>query len=216
MKQGKRSVKVLGLFLLASIGSLAVMAGSAQAATWRESGTAITSTKAFNAVLPAKGTFTFLAPETSIKVKCGMLTSEDGLMFTNGEARLVLKVSGCATYIKGVFAPECDPDVVKMSTIIKPVWVEFRAQLLFSPTAGGIFGYLEFEEECPLSHIMPLKGSFVEECVTPASCETSTIIHSITQNWALDELKYGSWPMYTEGILELELANGSPFSVSAP
>jgi hypothetical protein len=217
MNRRKLGLAKLSLCLIIALGAISVAAASAPAAAFDENGSALTNTKAFKGVLPATGDFRFLIPLQSLQIRCGFMVTEDGLFFNNAEGRVTLTMSSCATFLKGVFLEPCDPGKIKITAIVKPISAEGEVQLLFSPTAGGIFGYIEFEDEaCPLAHASPIKGSFVDECTGKVACNTSAIIHPITQNWALDELKYGSQVMYIEATLELELVNGSPFAALAP
>ncbi len=202
MSNAKRGLRAFGLTLVAAMGLMAFMAAGASAQEkWDLNGVKIASNITASGNLVAGQEGLLLVEALKMVIHCKKFTVEEGSLRTDNTAHAKLKYSECHTFVKGVLAPECHPNILQVSAKIKPVLHNSKVYLLAEPlTAGSNFTVIHFlEDKCALPPSSAVKGTVAFECYTgalvAADCKTSRVKQLIKPvvNQALhgDALLYG-------------------------
>ncbi len=206
----KRTIRGLGLSLLATFGLMAFMAAGAQAG-WDIAGSQITGEKLVGGALKETAKLLVPAVGVNLEIRCTSVDVEvDSRIrpLPNNDALAFLLYLGCTSYkhSTGELLPKCIPDVLLVKAKIRPFLHNNVVKLLAEPEtgAGGVFTEVHFDEEvCSLPPTSKVLGSVVFECEdnvlalrTCAFAAIKQLIRPVTHATQLslyptDVLKYG-------------------------
>jgi hypothetical protein len=208
-----RTVMKTGLALAVMLTTMAVLAGTAQAAwliTLKVPLEASTHTE-LNFKVPT---------ETNLEILCSTVAA-DGLYLiaetTEGEGKI--KVSTCKTWQSGALKSACKPkEPIALNGKAKLLLHNGSNYILLEPELGKIFGVVKFEVPCALPESNNIKGSLVVECaelsggsVISTDCAKMSTAHLLRSApsalFESDGLLYGASKKATlEGVTSLSLA----------
>jgi hypothetical protein len=181
-------LRVHCLYLIAALCLTAVTATAAQAkGDWRIEGANITTTKEFTVEKDGNRDFKLLTTTGSVDVEilCQEISVDDGLLYPatkteSGTALAQFLFAQCKTFFAGTLSNACQPiEPITFGSLGLLIKHKGTTYLLFEPDTGGIFGTVEFAEECPLGSTM-VGGRFVlEDQNEPFSNEE--VKHLLTQ-----------------------------------
>jgi hypothetical protein len=240
MTNARHGLRVLGAGLLATLGLMAFYAASAQAVGWLESGTAITENLPGHAVVhPLKDTglrhIKILIPAQNLEILCSELETLGGKLVANTippSALATLHIKSCVTFQKGKENKGCKPSEPISTEIVMLLKLDEANSLtyiLIEPDNGKtIFTKLDFNEETCALPDTEIRGEIAAECLNekletmeevathPDFCLEEMTHHLIKEvsNHKLfpGQLLYGANEAFLDGIFDLLLATGNPFS----
>lgn len=210
MNDRKRSLRMLAFGFLAALCLCAFGASSAQAeGEWRINGEKLTGEEVLTGLIATTEEYLFLAPATKLVIHCSVKLWVGVKLLASGESHGLYRYDECKTLVSGVEMPQCKPSSIEISFKSKLILHNGKTYLLFSPLTGESFGTLvltkekEKEKACGLTGENKIKGSYVMECIEPASCEEEVLVHPMVfasaELFPTDKLTLGGASLVVHG-----------------
>lgn len=213
MRKTMRSLKVLGVSVMAALGLMAFTASAAHAETeLKVNGTLLKANETFTGV--NQGTYLLIIPSRNLVLHCAKRLFEGYLyLWIPRRWDIVYLYENCtALTLAGVSVPKCDVAEYTIKAEASAFLHNSKTYMLFGPEKGGVLGEIEFGELCALTETVELTGSWVEECVE-VSCETEAVSHKMavasSKLFTTDALKFGEVSATLEGSAEVQLSGAN-------
>ena len=218
MSNAKRSLKALGLSLLAAMGLMAFLAAGAQAAWDLDSNLKeITSSVTVGGNFVAGQEGLLLVKDLNLVIHCKKFKVETGSVLLPLPALIAdanLQYEECISLVKGVSAPECKPEILLVKASLEPILHNSEVYILAKPQSGLAFTTVHTNEDtCALPPLPTVTGSVVFECYQGElkldDCKKEKVTHLIKPAAAAlfpsNTLKYGLNAAEIDGEVEVFL-----------
>ncbi|HKT84195.1 MAG TPA: hypothetical protein VJQ84_10205, partial [Solirubrobacterales bacterium] len=204
MDDRKRSLRTLGSGLLIVLGLCAFGASSAQAeGEWRINGAKLTGEEELTGLVADTVEHLFLLPSLGLAVHCKVELWVGVKLLASGESRGTHRYDECRSTFSGKEQSSCNPPSIEFKFKSLLLLHNKKTYLLFEPLEGGAFGEIKFPETCAFAEAGKVSGSYVMECVEPASCETEVVVRQMvlasTALFPSDLMKMGASPLTMDG-----------------
>lgn len=225
MDNRKRLPRMLGAGLLAVLCLVAFGASSAQAeGEWRINGAKLTGEESLTGLVADTVEHLFLVPGLNFVIHCNSELWEGVVLLASGESHGTHRYDGCRSTVlsTGKEQANCKPSSIEFKFKSLLFLHNKKTYVLFAPLKGTSFGEIKLPELCALAETSEVKGSYVMECVEPASCETEVIVRQMVLASAAlfptDKMTFGGNSLTMDGreITELNGINiDKPWSAVA-
>jgi hypothetical protein len=169
---------------------------------WRINGTKLAKTESLTGLVGTTEEYLFLIPASSLAIHCKYKLWIGVVLLASGESHGTYRYEECKAFTKEKELPFCDPGVIEIKFKSLLILHNKKTYLLFEPS-GSSFGSVKFKEPCALAEENPIKGSYVMECVEPASCEAEVLVHPMTfastELFPSDKLTFGASSLTVDG-----------------
>lgn len=180
MDDRKRSRRALGLGLLMALCLCAFAASSARAeGEWRINGAKLTGEEALAGLVTDTVEHLFLLPSLSLAIHCKVELWVGVVLLASGESRGTHRYDQCRSTIGGKEQSSCNPTSIEFKFRSLLFLHNKKTYFLFEPLEGSSFGEIKFPEICAFAEAGEVSGSYVMECVEPASCETEVVVRQM-------------------------------------
>lgn len=214
MDNRKRLPRMLGAGLVVMLCLVAFGASSAQAeGEWRINGAKLTGEEELVGLVADTVEHLFLVPSLNLIIHCNSELWEGVVLLASGESHGTHRYDGCRSTSGGKEQAKCNPGSIEFKFKSLLLLHNTKTYVLFEPLKGESFGEIKIPENCSLAETSKVRGSYVMECVEPASCETEVIVRQMalasTALFPSDVMKFGANALTMDGreITELNGVN---------
>jgi hypothetical protein len=220
MRGMKHGIRVLGLVVLALVGTMAVGAGGAQGQTLPEASALGSFLINLGSALLATFTGELLGPlillvaARQLKIECMGLDVEEGKINSSTDAQAKFILLGCISFTHaGVHLPDClfkELGMIRLSVLILPILHGGSTFLLFEPIPPStILSTPSYKSgtPCTLPLNNPITGSFTALVKTLDSATQTLLFSQTIQLLTADILSFGGFPAYMSAEADFKLAD---------